>query len=57
MFGPRPKGSKESPRGSKELPRGCKELSSGCKEPPKTSSGDQFYIFKVPINRKAAASI
>ena len=56
MFGPPPKGSKESPKGSKKLPNGSKEIPSGSKEPPKTSSGDQFYIFKLPINRKAAVT-
>ena len=46
---PPPGGPKELPRGPKELPRGSEEL-------PKTSSGHQFYIFKLPINRKAAVT-
>ena len=43
------RGSKEPPRGPEELPRGSDEL-------PKTSSGHQFYIFKLPINRRAAVT-
>ena len=39
-------GTKEPPKGSKEHPRRVR----------KTSSGDQFYIFKLPINRKAAVT-
>ena len=42
FFGPPPKGSKEPPSASKEL--------------PKSSSGDEFYILKLPINRKATVT-
>ena len=49
-FGP-PKGDpKITPGGeAKELPDTSEEL-------PKASQGHQFYIFKLPINRKAAAA-
>ena len=56
MFGPPPKGSKESPSGSKELPSGCKKHPSRSKELPKTASGDLLYVFKLAINRKAAVT-
>ena len=40
IFGPPPRGPQRAPGGAKDL--------------PKTSSGHKFYIFKLPINRKAA---
>ena len=49
IWDPPPRGPKEPPRGAKELPRGSEEL-------PKTSSGHKFYIFKLPINRRAAVT-
>ena len=45
-----------SPKGSTDGPRSSKESLSGSKELPKTSSGDTFYIFRLPINCKAAVS-
>ena len=38
---------------SSDLPKGV-QSPMGAKDLPKTSSGDKFYMFKLPINRRAA---